>query len=85
MNLLLSKCKNRREFIKSCFRLGIGAGLLLTGVALGIRKKSDSNENDLCQLSTPCQGCLIYSGCSLPRALTVKNRVEKEGGNGGRN
>ena len=85
MRISQSNYKTRREFIKSCFRLGIGAGLLLTGVALGIRKKSDSNENDLCQLSTPCRGCLKYSGCSLPRALTVKNRVEKEGGNGGRN
>ena len=84
MRVSQSKHKNRREFVKSCLRLGIGGGLLFTGIALGIRKKTGSNENDLCQLSTLCRGCLKYSGCILPRALTVKNKVDMKGGNGGR-
>ncbi len=80
MRISPPKYKNRREFIKSCLRLGSGGGLLFTGIALGLRKKTASNENNLCQLSTPCRGCSKYSGCSLPLALTVKNRVEKGGG-----
>jgi len=75
----LPKNKNRREFIKTCLRFGVGGGLIFSGIALSLRKKSDNTGNDLCQLSSPCRGCSKYSGCNLPRALDVKKSVKKEG------
>jgi len=77
--MLPSKYKNRREFIKTSLRFGIGGGLIFTGIALELRKKSDGPENDICQLSNPCRGCSKYSGCSLPRAQNVKKDAGGEG------
>lgn len=71
--------KTRREFMKTCLRFGIGGGLVVSGIALGLRKKTDGDGNDLCQLNSPCQGCSKYSGCSLPKAQTVKKKKNPEG------
>jgi hypothetical protein len=82
--MLPSKYNNRREFLKTCLRFGIGGGLVFTGITLGLRKKNDNTENDSCQISSPCRGCLKYNGCSLPRALDVKKSAERKGGSSGR-
>jgi len=84
MHILQSKHKTRREFIKTCLRFGVGGGLVASGIALGLRKKTESNGNDLCQLSSPCQGCSKYSGCRLPKALDAKNHSVPEGDTRGR-
>jgi hypothetical protein len=75
-----TKYKTRREFIKTCLRFGIGGGLILTGIALGLRKKAGNIETDLCQLSTRCGGCSKYNDCKLPQAITAK---KEEGGHNG--
>jgi hypothetical protein len=81
MNIQQSKHTNRREFIKTCLRFGIGGGLIFTGAAIGLRKNEGNGETDLCQRRSPCRGCSQYSGCNLPKALTVK---ETDGNRGGR-
>jgi len=83
MNKLPFKYRNRREFIKTCLRFGIGGGLLLAGIALGRRKKTSSNESDFCQLRSPCQNCSKYSGCTLPKAHLERKGENPEGGKGG--
>jgi len=84
MNKLPLTYKNRREFIKTCFRFGIGGGLVFAGVVLGSRKKTGNNESDLCQLRSPCQNCSKYSGCTLPKAYIERKVKNPEGGKGGR-
>jgi len=71
-----AKYKTRREFIKTCLRFGIGGGLIFAGIALGTRKRTDTNESDLCEITSPCQGCSQYSGCSLPKAQKFKSSAE---------
>ena len=75
-----STYRTRREFIKTSLRFGIGGGLIFAGVALGLRKKTDSSGNDLCEITSPCQGCSQFSGCSLPKAQNVKKDRGGEGG-----
>ena len=75
-----STYRTRREFIKTSLRFGIGGGLIFTGIALGLRKKTDSSGNDLCEITSPCQGCSQFSGCSLPKSQNVKKDTGGEGG-----
>ena len=82
--MLEAKYKSRREFLKSCLRFGVGGGLVITGLALGLRKKSDESESDLCQISSPCNGCSQYKGCNLPKAAAVKKNEHPQGGPHGR-
>jgi hypothetical protein len=84
MNQLPFTYKNRREFIKTCLRFGIGGGLVFAGIALGRRKNTGGNENEICQFRSPCQNCSKYSGCNLPQALLEKKENNPEGGKGGR-
>jgi hypothetical protein len=77
--MLNSINKNRREFIKTCLRFGVGGGLLFGGIALGLKSKTD--ENGLCQFTSPCQGCGQYNGCNLPKKVESKNSESKKGGN----
>ena len=75
--------KSRREFIKDCLRFGLGSGLIITGAILGLRKNTREENDGICQLSVPCQGCSKYTGCRLPRAQNVKRTATKEGSNRG--
>jgi hypothetical protein len=79
--MLNSYNTSRREFIKTCLRFGVGGGLILGGVALGLREKSDNSQGDLCQFSSPCQGCGQFNGCTLPKRQAVDKVGHKEGGN----
>jgi len=76
--------KSRREFIKTCFRFGVGGGLVFAGIILGTRERKGNEESDQCQLKSPCHGCGQYSGCDLPKALAAREETSMKGGNRGR-
>ena len=61
-------------------RFGVGGSLIFGGVALGLRKKSADGQNDLCEISSPCQGCSQFGGCNLPKRKSVNESEGWEGG-----
>jgi hypothetical protein len=79
--MLNSHNKSRREFFKTCLRFGVGGGLIFGGIALGLREKSNDGQSNLCQFSSPCQGCGQFNGCTLPKRRVVDKVRDKEGGN----
>jgi hypothetical protein len=81
--MISSQNIDRREFIKTCLRFGIGGGLITTGLIISTRDKTGSGSSDICQINSPCQGCSQFSGCSLPKAEDAKKIVKSEGGNYG--
>lgn len=69
--------KDRREFVKTCLRYGLGGGLLITGAILGFREQNPEEGTSDCSLKNPCQGCSKYTGCSLPKAQNAKTTETK--------
>ena len=71
--MINSKKIDRREFVRTSLRFGIGCGLVVTGIMLGTRKKSASYESDLCQISSPCMACsgLLSGSFSITSSVTI--------------
>ena len=78
-----SKNIDRREFIKTCLRFGVGGGLVTTGIFLGTRKNTTTGGSEICENSSPCDGCSQFTGCDLSKAQTAKKIEEAQGGSNG--
>lgn len=63
--------KSRREFVKSCARSVTAAMLGILGGGLLLRKH-DKNWEELCINASLCDGCRVFSDCSLPPAKAVR-------------
>jgi hypothetical protein len=68
---------NRRNFIKSIFRIGAAGGLVTLGVILGLNSNDSITGTDDCTQTLPCRKCNQFSGCTQPKALATlkKSRV----------
>jgi len=62
----------RRDFLKRTIQVVISSGLIATGFSLGLRKSNDDKNQDNCVKIDPCNRCNQFTGCTQPKALSVK-------------
>lgn len=65
--------KSRREFLKSCTRVFAATTLGVLGGGLLLRKST--SEKDSCINEYLCNGCRVFSKCTLPQKTAVKNKI----------
>jgi hypothetical protein len=66
------KTKNRREFIKAGLRTIVLGSLGYSGLSLGRRASSDSEEKASCTIDLPCRICSKLTGCQELVARNTK-------------
>ena len=71
----MNKFKGRRDFLKDGMRAVLLAGLAFTGLSLGMRSQTDSENGSPCQIDLPCRSCAKFLCCRQPEALSAKDET----------
>jgi hypothetical protein len=72
----LKRTKNRREFLKDGLRAAVLGGIVFTGLFLGWKGNSSSEEESSCLIDLPCRNCLKLTGCKESRAAKTRKELQ---------
>ncbi len=76
MVFIREQSHHRREWFRTIGRILSLIGLTMIG-AIAFRKQDNTPNNNPCIQPSHCQGCGIFSNCSLPQAIQAR-RDKKE-------
>jgi hypothetical protein len=75
MEKLMTRSESRREFFRRGLRNILLTGILYMCGVLGWRKITAGENDDLCEILTPCKECTKNSGCTKPEAIAFQKSI----------
>lgn len=62
---------SRREFVRTCGRCSLLAGIAVLGGLLALRKPGAGGV-EACLKRRPCHGCNLFADCAKPEAVSAR-------------